>query len=158
MADARERYCHVAAQLQHLQMCKVTCVLQLFSLGGSMVKDLSAAPMPMQLGCSSAESGETNVRWSDKGAWQKRRLWRMHCLKSSRTHLSGEVSHVGAHDHKRDLIDRPAEGQILLARRMFCRGRPLKALQQERARQCHQNACVATSGSSALSSLHSALT
>ena len=74
MADAREQHCHVAAQLQHLQMCKVICVLQLFSLGESMVKNLSAAPTPTQLGCSTAESGETNVRWSDKGAWQKRRL------------------------------------------------------------------------------------
>ena len=70
MANAHEQHCHDAAQLQHPQMCKLICVLQLFSLGEGMVKTLSTAPTPTQLGCPT-ETGETKERWSDKGAWRK---------------------------------------------------------------------------------------
>ena len=57
-----------------------------------------------------------------------------------RAHLGSQVCHVGAHDHQRNLIHRPAEGQIPVTLRALSRLLP-EALQQERTGQCNHNAC-----------------
>ena len=58
-------------------------------------------------------------------------------------YLSDEVGHVGAHDHKRDLIDCAAESEAVLAALLLPR-RHLEPLQQECARQRHKYACTGT--------------